>query len=128
MPTDHFTVKTNDRLTCVGITDRVNDAIPHCAEGTVTTFVEHTTCGLLVNEADSRLLTDFETFFGDVVADEGWAHDELDDNASAHLRAALLGPGVTIPVIDGELKLGTWQSVILVECDGPRRRSVRVTV
>ncbi|WP_435101340.1 secondary thiamine-phosphate synthase enzyme YjbQ [Halarchaeum sp. P4] len=60
--------------------------------------------------------------------DEQYAHDRIDDNADAHLRAMLLGESVSVPVSDGELDLGTWQSVLFVECDGPRTRSVTVTV
>jgi secondary thiamine-phosphate synthase enzyme len=89
-------------------------------------FVRHTTCGIAVNEAESRLLGDFETFLRETVPDDGWAHDELDGNADSHLRALLLGPGETLPVRDGSLQLGRWQSVLLVECDGPRTRSVAV--
>ena len=58
--------------------------------------------------------------------DGGWAHDRLDGNADAHLRSLLLGPSETVPVTDGELSLGRWQSVLFVECDGPRERTVRV--
>ena len=82
----------------------------------------------VVNEGERRLLEDVEAFLGELVPDEGWAHDEIDDNADSHLRALLLGPGETIPVADGGLQLGTWQSILLVELDGPRSRSLSVTV
>lgn len=121
-----FTVETGARLTTVDVTDRVRDALATDATGTATAFVRHTTAGLVVNEAEDRLLADVETMLSDLVPDDGWRHDELDDNADAHLRALLLGSGVTLPVTDGDLDLGTWQSVILVECDGPRRRTVEV--
>ena len=58
--------------------------------------------------------------------DERWQHDQIDDNADAHVRALLVGPEVTVPVDEGSLDMGTWQSVLLVECDGPRRRTVEV--
>lgn len=72
------------------------------------------------------MLTDVERAVAELVPDEGWRHDEVDDNADAHLRAMLLGTDVTVPVTDGELDLGTWQSILFVECDGPRQRSVTV--
>jgi len=122
-----FEVSTDDRLTVLDVTDRVAAEIPDDATGTATVFSAHTTCGITVNEAEPRLLGDFETALADLVADEGWAHDEIDDNADSHVRAMLVGPSETIPVVDGTLQLGTWQSVLLVECDGPRRRTVRVT-
>jgi secondary thiamine-phosphate synthase enzyme len=121
-----FTVSTDARLDVVDVTDRVAAATPADADGTVTVFAEHTTVGVVVNEAEPNLLDDVETFLSDRVPDEGWAHDRLDDNADSHLRALLLGPGETIPVVDGDPALGRWQSVVLVECDGPRERTVRV--
>ena len=124
--TTEFAVETDRRLQVVDVTDRVERALPADATGTCTVFVRHTTCGIAVNEAESRLLGDFETFLRETVPDDGWAHDELDGNADSHLRALLLGPGETLPVRDGSLQLGRWQSVLLVECDGPRTRSVAV--
>ncbi len=127
MPLETFTVSTDSRLAVSDITDRVAAAVPDGASGTATIFVQHTTCALTVNEAESRLLGDFEQALDALVPDDGWAHDDIDDNADSHVRAALIGPSVTIPVVDGALQLGTWQSVLLVECDGPRTRTVTVT-
>jgi secondary thiamine-phosphate synthase enzyme len=121
-----FTVSTENRLTVTDITARVEQALPADTTGTATVFVEHTTAGIAVNEAESRLLSDFEDALAQLVPDEGWAHDEIDDNADSHVRSLLIGPGETVPVDDGTLALGTWQSVLLVECDGPRTRTVRV--
>ena len=124
-----FTVDTEARLTTVDVTDRVASAVPDDLEsGLCTAFVEHTTAALVVQENEPRLRGDLENFLSDLVPDEGHAHDELDDNADSHLRATLLGPSVTIPVEDGALATGTWQSILLVECDGPRTRRVSVTV
>jgi secondary thiamine-phosphate synthase enzyme len=127
MTTETISIGTDTRLTCLDITDQVGAIVPHEADGTVTVFAQHTTCGVTVTEAEPRLLGDIEEFLSALVADTGWNHDEIDDNADAHLRASLVGPDVTIPVVDGELHLGTWQSVVLVECDGPRERSITVT-
>jgi secondary thiamine-phosphate synthase enzyme len=127
MPT--FTVSTDARLTTVDITGRVRDCLPAGdGEQRCTVFVEHTTAGITVNEAESRLLNDIESFLDGLVDDEGWQHDTLDGNADSHLRALLIGSDVSLPVVDGELALGRWQSVLLVECDGPRDRRVRVVV
>jgi secondary thiamine-phosphate synthase enzyme len=126
MATETFEVSTDRRLQVLDVTDRVADRVTADATGTCTVVVRHTTCGVVVNEAESRLLGDVETFLRETVPDEGWAHDELDGNADSHLRALLLGPSETLPVTDGSLDLGTWQSVLLVECDGPRTRTVEV--
>jgi len=121
-----FRVSTDERLSVVDITDRVEDALPAGASGTATVFVRHTTAGLTVNEGERRLLSDFERALADLVPDEGWQHDQLDGNADAHVRTLLIGPDITVPVADGSLDLGTWQSVLFVECDGPRERTVEV--
>ncbi|MGM0387626.1 MAG: secondary thiamine-phosphate synthase enzyme YjbQ [Natrinema limicola] len=123
-----FSVDTDARLTTVDVTDQVAAAVPDDLEsGLCTAFVRHTTAGLVVQENEPRLRGDIESFLGELVPDEGHAHDDLDGNADSHLRAALIGPDVTIPVENGQLALGTWQSVLLLECDGPRTRTVSVT-
>ncbi len=121
-----FTVSTDERLSVIDVTDRVEAALPADASGTATVFVRHTSAAVTVNEAEPRLLSDFETALADLVPDEGWRHDELDGNADSHVRSFLVGPDVTVPVRDGSLDLGTWQTVLLVECDGPRERTVDV--
>jgi secondary thiamine-phosphate synthase enzyme len=57
-----------------------------------------------------------------------WRHDRIDENAAAHIKATILGPSETVPVRSGRLRLGTWQSIMLVELDGPRERTVIVEV
>jgi len=122
-------VSTDERLQTAEITDRVAACVPDdLAAGTCHVFVRHTTAGVLVNEDEPRLREDLEGFLSDLVPEEGHRHDELDGNADSHLRAALIGPDATIPIRDGELALGTWQSIFLLECDGPRERELLVTV
>jgi len=123
-----FTVDTGDHTEVVDITSEVEDALPDDADGVATVFVKHTTAGVVLNEAESRLVEDIESFVSDLALDSGWRHDELDGNADSHLRAMLLGESVQIPVSGGRLQTGTWQSVLFVECDGPRQRTVSVTV
>lgn len=123
-----FVVQTDGRTDVVDVTAQVEDAIPADAEGVATVFVQHTTAGVVVNEAESRLLQDIESFVSGLAEDSGWQHDQIDDNADSHLRALLLGESVQVPVSDGRLDTGTWQSILLVECDGPRQRTVTVRV
>lgn len=123
-----FTVDTGREIHVLDVTERVESAIPDGARGTATVFVRHTTAGVTINEAEERLLGDMEAFLAVSVEDAGWDHDRLDGNADAHLRASLVGPSVTLPVADGAPDLGTWQSVLLVDCDGPRTRTVDVRV
>lgn len=121
-------VETDDRVAVVDVTDAVADAVPDAvAEGICTVFVPHTTAGVVVNERERGLLADVERTLERLVPrGEGYDHDAVDDNADAHLRAMLLGESVAVPVSDGDLALGTWQSVLLVECDGPRTRRLDV--
>lgn len=123
-------VATEDRIDIVDVTADVADALPRAIDGgTCTVFVPHTTAGIVVNEGESRLLSDLERTLEALVPSDGdYAHDTIDDNAAAHLRAVLLGESVSVPVVDGDLGLGRWQSILLVECDGPRTRSLEVTV
>ena len=123
-------VATADRVEVVDVTSRVSEAVPGDVRcGTCSVFVRHTTAGVVVNENESRLRSDLaDALAGLVPREAGYGHDAVDDNADAHLRATLLGAGVTVPVRDGALALGTWQSVLLVECDGPRTRELEVTV
>ncbi|MDG5820543.1 secondary thiamine-phosphate synthase enzyme YjbQ [Natronococcus sp. A-GB7] len=122
-------VQTNERVDIVDVTADVADAIPtELEDGLCTAYVPHTTAGVIVNEHEDRLLSDIENALERLVPrGEGYAHDAIDDNADAHLRATLLGESVTVPVVDGELALGTWQAILFVDCDGPRRRRLRVT-
>lgn len=121
-----FDIRTDDGIAILDITDRVADELSADATGTCTVFVEHTTAGVCLNEAEPRLLEDMTAFFEGLAPSTGWRHDELDDNADAHLRSMLLGRSVTVPTVDGRPDLGTWQSILFVECDGPRTRGVRV--
>lgn len=123
-----ITVETEGRTECIDITDRVAATLPDDADGVCTVFSQHTTMGVAVNEAESRLLNDLAAALDRLVSDDGWQHDEIDDNADSHVRAMLVGESATVPVVDGDLQLGRWQSLLAVECDGPRSRTVTVRV
>lgn len=97
--------------------------------GIVNIFTPHTTTGIFVNEDESGLKRDLEQVLEKLIPERGgYEHDEVDYNAYAHLRSMILSPSVSIPVEDGRLMLGTWQSVFLAEFDGPRERKVRIQV
>ena len=121
-------VKTEERVTVRDVTAEVSETIPEdVVDGVCTVFVPHTTAGVVVNEAEGRLLSDVEDALERLVPREReYDHDSIDDNAAAHLRAMLLGESVSVPIASGELALGTWQSILFVECDGPRTRSLEV--
>jgi secondary thiamine-phosphate synthase enzyme len=123
-----FHVETNGTIDVVDVTEQVAADVPEIETGVCVVFVNHTTAAVSINEAEPRLIDDIAQFVENLSAPDGWEHDTLDGNADAHLRSSLLGRSVSVPVRDGELALGTWQSILLIECDGPRNRSLSVTV
>lgn len=128
--TETFSVQTEQGISVTDVTDRVSKSIPlEVDRGLCTIHVPHTTAGITLNEAESGLLADIETVMTALFDDDTeFRHDEIDDNAAAHLQSMFLDSSVTVPVTAGDLDLGTWQSVLLFDGDGPRTRSVSVTV
>lgn len=92
-------------------------------EAQLVVYTPHATAAITVNENDDpNIGTDFLRALAKMVPEhDGWLHDRVDNNAAAHIKSALVGPSVTIPVIGGKLALGTWQNVFFCEFDGPRR-------
>jgi len=126
-----LTVTTERHTQVLDITDRVREALDGRDGAAVLVYVPHTTAGLTINEhADPMVARDFEMAL-EKIAPEGWdwRHiEEGEENAPSHIRASLMGPHVLVPLRDGELALGTWQGIFFCELDGPRTRSVFVTV
>ncbi|NLC53143.1 MAG: YjbQ family protein [Firmicutes bacterium] len=94
--------------------------------GMGTVFVPHTTAGVMLNEnADPDVLYDLKQALDRIFPPSlNAAHAE--GNSAAHLKAALIGSSVNLPVVEGRLRLGTWQGVYFCEFDGPRRRKLLV--
>jgi secondary thiamine-phosphate synthase enzyme len=127
-----LTITTERHTQLLDITAEVRASIGGERGAAVLVYVPHTTAGLTINEhADPLVARDFEMAL-ERIAPEGWGWqhiEEGEENAPSHIRAALMGPQVLIPLTEGgELALGTWQGVFLCELDGPRTRSVYVTV
>lgn len=96
--------------------------------GVLHLFVEHTTCGLLVNEnADPDVCRDLLRRLEKLIPWEDSDDRHAEGNTAAHLRSVLVGCDTSVPVENGRLRLGTWQGVFLAEFDGPRTRRVRAT-
>src|SRR6266545_3701207 len=99
-------------------TDALVDA--GVAEGICSVYVAHATAAVVINEnADPNVGVDVLDALTRMIPEGGWRHDRIDDNAAAHIKATILGPGETIPVRAGRLLLGTWQAIMVVELDGP---------
>ena len=127
-----LTLNTDRQSQLVDITAQVREAVAGASGSAVLVYVPHTTAGVTINEhADPAVARDFETALERIVpADWRWQHvEEGEENAPTHIRAAFMGPSVLIPIRDdGELALGTWQGIFFCEFDGPRTRSVYVSV
>ncbi|MCL6566297.1 MAG: secondary thiamine-phosphate synthase enzyme YjbQ [Acidobacteriia bacterium] len=129
--------KTRERLELINITRDLNELVRRrgLKAGLVIVQSLHTTTAIFINEFQQALLDDIKAFLEKLVGRiEYWRHNdprlsECDrKNADSHLRAMLLGHTLSLPVRDGEIALGNWQSVILAELDGPRERAVQVQV
>jgi secondary thiamine-phosphate synthase enzyme len=125
-------LQTERRSQLVDITDLVRETVAGERGAAVLVYVPHTTAGVTINEhADPAVARDFARALEQVVGDDwGWEHVEAgEENAPSHIRASLMGPSVVVPLRDdGSLALGTWQGIFFCEFDGPRRRSVVVSV
>ena len=125
-----ISLRTERRTQLVDITARVQEALQGSEGVAALVFVPHTTAGVTINEhADPAVARDFERALERMVGDGwGWEHvEEGEENAPSHIRAALMGPQVLVPLREGRLALGTWQGIFFCECDGPRARTVHVT-
>jgi secondary thiamine-phosphate synthase enzyme len=126
-----LSVTTERRTQLVDITRKVQEAVAGADGAAALVYVPHTTAGVTINEhADPAVARDFEAALERIVGEGwGWQHvEEGEENAPSHIRAALMGPQVVIPLRGGQLVLGTWQGVFFCELDGPRTRTVYVTV
>ena len=116
----------------VDLTPQLAEAVTECGlqDGVATLFMPGSTAGLTTIEFEPGAVADLADVFEELApSDRNWRHHERwgDHNGHSHVRAALLGPSLSVPFVDGELALGTWQQVVLVDFDDrPRRRSVIV--
>jgi secondary thiamine-phosphate synthase enzyme len=128
---------TSDRMQLINVTDRINEIVRKSGirEGMVHLQSLHTTTAVFLNEWQEALLHDVRNFLDDVVVREKlWRHNDPKysdcerKNADSHLRGMLMGQTLCLQVRNSAVLLGTWQSIILAEFDGPRSRSMSVQV
>ncbi len=127
-------LNTRSRIEVLNITREVAEVLRGgpIREGLLCVSVRHTTCALALNEDEQGLRQDLNRLAAELLAplraSGPFRHDDVDDNARAHLTSAVIGPSLTLPLAGGAPVLGTWQSILLIEMDGPRSRSVDLTV
>jgi secondary thiamine-phosphate synthase enzyme len=128
---------TNDRMQLINITDRINEIVRKSGirDGLVHLQSLHTTTAVFINEWQDALLHDVRSFLEDMVLRErNWRHNDPEysdcerQNADSHLRGMVMGQSLCLQVRNSAVLLGTWQSIILAEFDGPRSRSMSVQV
>ncbi len=128
-----FEVNSEERLDLIDLTQRVRELFngSMVKEGMLYLHSMHTTTAIMINEWQQALLDDLKSFLRDVVDDKDyfWHNDPehsdcVRSNAASHLRSSLLSHNVMVPIEEGKLVLGQWQSIIFAELDGPQKRSV----
>ena len=121
-------VPSSKREEMIDITAEAAALLPKKGGGVCVLFVQHTTCGLTVNEnADPDVQSDMLGFLRRLIPQYEPNFKHFEHNADSHIKASLMGSSVTVPFEDGKLCLGRWQGIYLCEFDGPRERKVLVT-
>lgn len=125
-----ISVKTGSRTQMIDITPQVRDVVKASGieNGLVHVYSMHTTGAVTINEnADPAVEADILSCINKVIPwDDNFKH--MEGNSAAHIKVSLFGPSETVPLENGNLVLGTWQSIFFCEFDGPRQRRVNVTV
>lgn len=126
---DYLKINTYKNFEIIDITSQVNNLID-IEDGIISIFSRHSTSAIVVNENESGLLSDLEFMLANLVSDKySYQHNRIDDNARSHLKSFLLSSSECLPIKNGKLDLGTWQSVFFIELDGPRHpRTVTLTM
>ncbi len=116
---------TNKAKEVIDLTDEVMNAVRESdiENGIFVAQLPHATSMLVLNESETGVKQDILDKLDDFAPpQDGYRHDRIDNNADAHIKAALVGSSRVLPIIDGKLIRGTWQSFLVIEEDGPRSR------
>ncbi len=132
--TKNTQIKSKSENDIIEITDEVTKTVKESKiqNGAVVVFVVGSTAAITTIEYEPGLQKDFPEMLSRLAPkDIEYAHDNTwhDGNGHSHVRASLIGPGITIPFVEGRLTLGTWQQIVLIEMDtGPRERKIILQV
>jgi secondary thiamine-phosphate synthase enzyme len=118
-----FTLQTSKRNEFIDITARIQDMVEEVSEGVITVFSPHTTTAVTINEnADPEVPRDILKKLEELIPQrDNFSH--MEGNSDAHIKASLFGSSVRVIIKNGQLLLGTWQSIFFCEFDGPRTRN-----
>ncbi len=127
-----ITLKTERKNGLYDITSQVREIIKESRviTGIASVYARGSTAAIMIQENwDQSVQNDVITLLGKLIPSGVWEHDNQDNNGDAHLKAGLIGASESIPIVDGNAGLSTWQNIFLCEFDGPRsQREVVVTV
>ena len=118
-----ITIKTTQREELIDITESVRSILKESGiqNGLVTVYAQGATAAMMIQENwDDSVQLDVISLLRKLIPNGVWLHDAQDGNGDSHLKAGLVGPSETIPVIDGQLGLSRWQNIFFCEFDGPR--------
>ena len=118
-----ITIQTTQREVLIDITTLVKDVVERSGidNGLVNVYAQGATGAIMIQENwDESVQTDVVNLLRQLIPKGVWLHDAQDGNGDAHLKSGLVGPSETIPLIDGQLGLSTWQNIFFCEFDGPR--------
>lgn len=123
-------VKTGSLKEVVDLTERIQSLIRRAKmqEGLCALFVAHTTAALTTGEIGEGTEQDLLDVVEQIIPSIRFRHAHDPSHAWSHMAASILGPSLMLPVVGGLLALGTWQSIMLIELDGPRERTVHMTL
>ncbi|MET0068858.1 MAG: secondary thiamine-phosphate synthase enzyme YjbQ [Candidatus Thiodiazotropha sp.] len=117
-------LETHSRETLVDITEQVERLVNQSGieQGLVNAYAQGATAAIMIQENwDQSVQTDVIDLLRKMIPRGVWLHDAQDGNGDSHLKAGLVGPSETVPIIDGKLGLSRWQNIFFCEFDGPRR-------
>lgn len=127
-----ITVSTPNHNILVDITRNVEQVVKQAKIkcGIVNVYVQGATAGIMIQENwDDSVQNDVISLMKKLIPAGVWEHDAQDNNGDSHLKAGIVGPNETIPIINGKMGLSTWQNIFLCEFDGPRdERNIVVTL
>ena len=127
-----ISIKTTKQNGLFDITKDVETIVgkSHIENGIASVYVQGATAAIMIQESwDQSVQNDVVNLLKNLIPHGVWEHDAQDNNGDAHLKSGIVGPGETIPVINGRLGLSTWQNIFVCEFDGPRNiRNIVVTI
>jgi len=120
-----LTFNTKEKIELIDITESIEDFVNKqtIKNGLCLVYAPHATAAIIANENEPGIVQDtIRKIEEEFPKDVNWKHNKIDDNAAAHLASSFIGASKVFPIIDSRLVRGTWQSIFLVELDGPRNR------